>query len=98
MAFIKDDVGNWSLKSFDNDPENLLKAYTNFSIETIKKAAEIAANGMAPGAIEGSKSAAKAAQPCHKDRIWSSRERDGTQITDFDSIKKSIACPIESQE
>lgn len=59
MAFIKDDVGNWSLKSFDNDPENLLKAYTNFSIETIKKAAEIAANGMAPGAIEGSKSAAK---------------------------------------
>lgn len=59
MAFIKDDVGNWSLKSFDNSPEELLKAYTDFSIKTIEKAAEIAAEVMAPVAVEGSKTAAK---------------------------------------
>jgi hypothetical protein len=41
MAFIKDDVGNWNLKSYDNDPENLLKAYTNFSITAVEKAMEI---------------------------------------------------------
>ena len=59
MAFIKDDVGNWNLKSFDNDPEELLKAYTDFSIETIKKASKIVAETLAPGAAEGTQSAAK---------------------------------------
>lgn len=59
MAFIKDDVGNWNLKSFDNDPEELLKAYTDFSIETIKKASTIAAEGFAPGAAKGTQSAAE---------------------------------------
>lgn len=59
MAFIKDDVGNWSLKSFDNNPEKLLDAYTDFSIKTIERAAEIAANVMAPAAVEGSKTAAQ---------------------------------------
>ena len=59
MAFIKDDVGNWNLKSFDNDPEELLEAYTDFSVETIKKAFKIAAEGLAPGAAEGTQSAAK---------------------------------------
>ncbi len=48
MAFIKDDVGNWNLKSFDNDPEDLLKAYTNFSIEAAKRAA-IAIQSASPG-------------------------------------------------
>lgn len=63
MAFIKDDVGNWNLKSFDNDPEQLLKAYTDFSIETVKKATELAAkaagNAMVPGVPEAAQTAAK---------------------------------------
>jgi hypothetical protein len=58
MAFIKDDVGNWSLKSFDNDPEELLKAYTDFSMETIKKASKIVAEGLAPGEVQGTQSVA----------------------------------------
>jgi hypothetical protein len=48
MAFIKDDVGNWNLKSFDNDPEELLKAYTDFSIEAAKRAA-MAIQSASPG-------------------------------------------------
>lgn len=59
MAFIKDDVGNWSLKSFDNNPEKLLNAYTDFSIKTIEKAANIVAKAMAPGVGEGTQAAAK---------------------------------------
>ncbi len=59
MAFIKDDVGNWSLKSFDNNPEKLLNAYTDFSIKTIERAGEIAAKVMAPAAVEGPQTAAK---------------------------------------
>jgi len=59
MAFIKDDVGNWSLKSFDNNPEELLKTYTDFSIDTIKKAATIVAKAAAPDVGEGTQAAAK---------------------------------------
>jgi len=50
MAFIKDEVGNWNLKSFDNDPSELLHAYTTVSLEALKKAAELAAAGSSGGA------------------------------------------------
>ena len=40
-AFIKDDVGNWSLKSFDSNPEELLKAYQDLSLKVIQEAANI---------------------------------------------------------
>lgn len=48
MAFIKDDIGNWNLKSFENDPAKLLKAYDKFSFDLVQKAAELAtgANGL----------------------------------------------------
>jgi hypothetical protein len=42
MAFIKDDIGNWNLKSFDNAPEELLTEYTKFAKTTVKKAAKLA--------------------------------------------------------
>jgi len=51
MAFIKDDVGNWNLKSFDNDPEDLLKAYTDFSIEAAKRAAMAIQSATPGGAV-----------------------------------------------
>ena len=35
MALIKDEIGNWNLKSFDSDPTELLKAYTNFALTSI---------------------------------------------------------------
>jgi len=49
MAFIKDDVGNWNLKSFDNDPEELLKAYKDFTVETIQRAVMMV-QSVSPGA------------------------------------------------
>jgi hypothetical protein len=57
MALIKDDVGNWNLKSFDNDPEQLLRAYTDFAKVAIKKAAEIAQDISTSGASAGARTA-----------------------------------------
>jgi hypothetical protein len=48
MALIKDDIGNWNLKSFDSDPEELLRAYKNFSITVLETAAK-AASAVATG-------------------------------------------------
>jgi hypothetical protein len=42
MALIKDDIGNWNLKSFDNDPENLLAAYRNLTLAGIEAGVRVA--------------------------------------------------------
>jgi hypothetical protein len=44
MAFVKDESGNWNLKSFANDPTELLEAYTNVAKKALEKAAELAAS------------------------------------------------------
>lgn len=43
MAFIKDDLGNWNLKSFSNDPTELLRSYRKATDAMISTAAKLAA-------------------------------------------------------
>ena len=38
MAFIKDDIGNWNLKSFKNDPAELLNAYDDLARASVQGA------------------------------------------------------------
>ena len=38
IALIKDDIGNWNLKSFDSDPTELLDAYKDMTLAGIKAA------------------------------------------------------------
>lgn len=45
MALIKDDVGNWNLKSFDNSPGELLNAYKDAGLAAVKSAVELAGSG-----------------------------------------------------
>lgn len=52
MAFIKDEIGNWNLKSFENDPTELVQAYTKFASDAVTKAASLVATGGA-GQIAG---------------------------------------------
>lgn len=54
MAFIRDQLGNWNLKSFDNNPEELLTAYRNMTeagIQLAIRAAQSAASGGGAGAL-----------------------------------------------
>ena len=37
MALVKDDIGNWSLKSFEADPTKLVKAYTDLTLAALTK-------------------------------------------------------------
>ncbi len=53
MALIKDDIGNWNLKSFDQDPSELLNAYRNVGLAGLK-----AATGVITAAVSGGGSAA----------------------------------------
>jgi len=49
MAFIKDDIGNWNLKSFDNDPSELLRAYRNMGFAGLDMATKAIANMASAG-------------------------------------------------
>ena len=37
MALVKDDIGNWSLKSFEANPTKLVKAYTELTLAALAK-------------------------------------------------------------
>jgi hypothetical protein len=41
MALVKDDIGNWNLKSFSTDPTKLLKAYKDGGLALIQTASEL---------------------------------------------------------
>lgn len=51
MAFIKDNIGNWNLKSFSNDPTKLLNAYGEAARAAIGAATTLAGNP--GGAVAG---------------------------------------------
>lgn len=53
MALIKDDIGNWNLKSFDNDPEQLLNAYRELTSAGIEAAIRLAQNVGTGGSAAG---------------------------------------------
>jgi hypothetical protein len=49
MALIKDDIGNWNLKSFDQDPTELLNAYKSVGLSALKIATEFAKTAVTSG-------------------------------------------------
>jgi len=48
MALIKDDIGNWSLKSFDSNPEELLSAYREATLAGLQTVVRLAKKSTAP--------------------------------------------------
>ncbi len=58
MAFIRDEIGNWNLKSFANDPSDLTSAHTKLTLGLLEKAADIADLTITGGAVEAAKRAA----------------------------------------
>lgn len=58
MAFIKDDTGNWNLKSFDNDSTELLEAYTKVTQSALEGVVKISGKIASGGVDAGLKQAA----------------------------------------
>lgn len=50
MAFVRSGEGNWGLKSFSNDPGQLLSSYTTLFTSTVKSVAGTLASGALPDA------------------------------------------------
>lgn len=47
MAFVKDDIGNWDLKKFDNRPGQLVDAYKSAGLAVLQEVATAASGGVA---------------------------------------------------
>lgn len=54
MAFVKDEIGNWNLKSFDQDPTKILKAYSDLTRAVIKGVTDAVADGAGVGGAKAS--------------------------------------------
>lgn len=89
MALVKDDVGNWNLKSFDNSPGELLDAYKELGRAAVGKAVELVRGGgnfsevknalnFADQAALGSTSGGRAAET--QDRLAAMRQETAHRI------------------
>ncbi|MCZ6495634.1 MAG: hypothetical protein O7D27_03875 [Alphaproteobacteria bacterium] len=52
MALIKDDIGNWNLKSFDSNPAKLLNAYKELTLAAVKAVTDAATGGVDKAALD----------------------------------------------
>lgn len=52
MALIRDDIGNWNLKNFDNDPAELLAAYKDATLAGIKATTKLISSAASGGSSE----------------------------------------------
>ncbi len=62
MAFIRDEIGNWNLKSFENDPSALTAAYSRLTGELLERAITLAGDATTGGSVSTVSSLMKAAQ------------------------------------
>ena len=84
MAFIKDELGNWNLKSYTNDPAKLLAAYRNAgnaALSTVAKLARRAAGD--PGAAGRGSSVLDLADRLATGRNSASTSVGGLALLDF---------------
>lgn len=88
-ALVKDDVGNWNMKSFDNSPGDLLDAYKSVGLAAVKTVA-----GMATSA-NGLSGAQKALKLADQVALGStSGDRADKTVTSLGSLRAETAARI----
>lgn len=91
MALIRDEIGNWNLKNFDNDPTELLGAYKNLTIQSINTAIELAGKSASGGSLELAQRAANIAN-----RIASRLDDTGPPTVPVAKYKQRVVAQLES--
>lgn len=91
MALIRDEIGNWNLKNFDNDPTELLGAYKDLMIQSIKTAIELASKSASGGSLELAQRAANIAN-----RIASRLDDTGPPTVPVAKYKQRVVAQLES--
>ena len=103
MALVKDELGNWNLKSFESDPSDLVEAYTGLVLAAIDKAGDALTSGALPpetlslGRGINSAGIGGKSDTFHKDRL---RRRlfGQLQTIDAEATKKHTELTRQSEE
>ena len=80
IALIKDDIGNWNLKSFDSDPTELLNAYKDMTLAGIQAATDAITANASGGGTAALQSVLKTANNLTRGRISDGGEVGGLNI------------------
>ncbi len=91
MALIRDEIGNWNLKNFENDPTELLGAYKDLTIQSIKTAIELSSKSASGGSLELAQRAANIAN-----RIASRLDDTGPPTVPVAKYKQRVVAQLES--
>ena len=102
MAFIRDEIGNWNLKSFESDPSEITGAYTELGVDLVERAAKIAATGGASEAVNTDQIGAllQTAQASQTGGGPSPSERAGALVSslDLETVRKELLEKLEAIE
>lgn len=97
MAFIKDDIGNWNLKSFDNDPTELLDAYKKAGLAAINGITRVVKAISTSGASELAHHVSKAEKLVNfSDKITLGADPNATGLrTSIDNHRESLKTHLD---
>ncbi|MBU3020838.1 hypothetical protein [Aestuariibacter sp. A3R04] len=98
MVFVKDDIGNWNLKNYDNDPSEMLKAYKEVGTNLLTSAAKLASGMTTAEDVIGNLAGMQQATQQAQSMLFGSST--GTQTDNLSSnieqrIRKRIASTYE---
>ncbi|MBF0179832.1 MAG: hypothetical protein HQM03_07385 [Magnetococcales bacterium] len=98
MAFIRDETGNWDLKSFSSDPTELLAAYKNATIAGINAAASLMTGAKNVGDLQKVMTgASKLLQgPEEKNRIVLVTEAHKDTQASFNGMQADLAAKMKT--
>lgn len=83
MAFVKDDIGNWNLKNFDNAPGELLDGYTKVAKTALDRAATLAADIHSGGSASAIQSLVKLSRDISLPSQGQSSHDSSALLTEF---------------
>lgn len=98
MVFVKDDIGNWNLKNYDNDPSEMLQAYKEVGTNLLTSAAKLASGMTTAEDVIGNLAGMQQATQQAQSMLFGSST--GTQTDNLSSnielrIRKRIASTYE---
>jgi hypothetical protein len=101
VALIKDNLGNWNVKSYDNNPKELMRAYTGMISAAAKAVADLAgraAKASVTGGASEAMGAVKAAQMAAElTNQVSVGNTTGAQIINIDMLRAQLVAELEAQ-
>lgn len=98
MAFVKDDIGNWTLKSFGNEPGSLLDAYASLTTTVIGTAAKLASGDLSVAKVPGAAldRSEQLLQLASKAGLGATAQGNGGDVPALNRLRDGLAADLQT--